>query len=127
MKILKETFFERLRSRMGPASAIKAIAQVQRAARREQIDYMTIKEASEIVQHYKLQARCAIRSYRRWTDRQATSSILEDLVAEKGRLLRDTARSQTSLYQKAKRDYLELVDLALKPYRDADFQPANQR
>ena len=127
MKILKETFFERLRSRMGPASAIKAIAQVQRAARQEQIDYMTIKEASEIVQHYKLQARCAIRSYRRWTDRQATSSILEDLVAEKGRLLRDTARSQTSLYQKAKRDYLELVDLALKPYGDADFQPANRR
>jgi hypothetical protein len=31
------------------------------------------------------------------------------------------------MYQDAKRDYHELVGLALKPYQDADFQPANQR
>ncbi len=112
---------------MGPVNGVKVIAQLQRATSRNGIDYMAVKEASELVQHYKLQARMAIRTYRSFTTLQTTSAILERLVVKKGRLLRDAARAQTSLYQNAKRDYHELVGLALMPYRDADFQPANQR
>lgn len=123
MKILKETLFERIRNRFAPASAVRIIAALQRATRNGHIDYLAVKEASEMVERYKLEAKISIRQWRRWQTRRAIRDMSDALRLQEGRLLLQSARATTSLYLDARRDFLDLVDLALKEVRQA---PANQ-
>jgi len=122
MKILEQTFFERLRNRMAPKNAVAVIALLQRAAANETIDYMAMKEASELVERYRLEARVAIRQYRRWQTRRAVAEALEPLTSQEGRIALGNARAAASLYIDAMRDYRDLHRLAMAPY-----EPANDR
>lgn len=125
MKILKETLFERIRNRMAPANAVHVIKTLERAAARQEIDYMTIKEASEMMQRHKLEARSAIRAYRRWSARSAVTLLLSPLKDRQQRVMLQYARDAASLYLDAMRDYRDLCRLAMLPYRDPRFHTAN--
>ncbi len=117
MKILKETLIERLRSRLAPAHAVKMIYTLQRATRQSGIDYMAVKEASEMVERYKSETKLAIRQLRRWESRKAPESLAE------GRILKTIARQNAAHYLDARREYHDLVALALMKYHAA---PSNQ-
>jgi hypothetical protein len=121
MKILKETLIERLRSRLAPAHAVKMIYTLQRATRHSGIDYMAVKEASEMVERYKNDAKLAIRQLRRWETRKAPGSA--DKSALEGRILKNMARQNAAHYLDARREYHDLVALALLKYQTA---PSNQ-
>lgn len=122
MKLLQETFFERIRNRMAPANAVKLIA-VLHKAKGQGVDYLAVKEASEMVDRYKLEARIAIRQYRTWQLRRPGHAIAEPHHAQHGRILLQSARAAASLYLDARRDYLDLVAFALAHIK-APF-PAN--
>ena len=125
MKILKETLIERLRSRLAPAHAVKMIYTLQRATRQSGIDYMAVKEASEMVERYKNEAKLAIRELRRWETRKAPGSVAgsADKSALEGRILKNMARQNAAHYLDARREYHDLVALALLKYQTA---PSNQ-
>lgn len=127
MKILGETLFERIQNRPAPANAVRVIKTLERAAARREIDYMTVKEASELIDRYKLEARIAIRAYRKWTTRNVVTEMLTPLNDHQGRILHKYARASAALYIDAMRDYRDLLRLASLPYRDARFYPANDR
>lgn len=114
MKILKETLFERIRNRMAPANAVRTIAALQRATNTGDIEYMAVKEASEMLARYKLEAQIAIRTFRSWQTRTAVKAVLEPLKDQEGRILQQHARNAVSLYADAKRDYSDLWQLAMK-------------
>lgn len=135
MKILRETFFERIQNRMMPENAIRVITRLQKASANRTIDYMDLKEASEMLARYRTEARIAIRTYRRWQsrrrsaemlaplqqgraweNRQLIAEVLEPHTSEEGRILLQQARAQASLYLNAYRDYRDLFELAMKPY-----------
>jgi hypothetical protein len=114
MKILRETLFERIRNRMAPANAVRTIAALQRAAIAGDIEYMAVKEASEMLARYKLEAQIAIRTFRSYQARAAVKAVLEPLKDQEGRILQQHARNAVSLYADAKRDYTDLWQLAMK-------------
>ena len=137
MKILKETFFERIQNRMMPENAIRVITRLQKASANRTIDYMDLKEASEMLARYRTEARIAIRTYRRWQSRQKSAAllaplkdqqgriwenrqliaeILEPHTSEEGRILLQQARAQATLYLNASCDYRDLFELAMRPY-----------
>lgn len=137
MKILKETLFERIQNRMMPENAIRVIARLQKASANRTIDYMDLKEASEMLARYRTEARIAIRTYRRWQSRQRSAQmlgplkdqqgrvwenrqliaeVLEPHATEEGRILLQQARAQASLYLNASCDYRDLFEMAMKPY-----------
>jgi hypothetical protein len=120
MKILKETLFERIRNRLAPANAVRTIAALQRAAHSGEIEYMAVKEASEMLARYKIEAQYAIRTYRSWQARTAVKSVLEPLKDQEGRILHQHARNAVSLYADAKRDYTDLWQLALRAAANDD-------
>ncbi len=86
MKILKETFVERIRNRFAAPHAVKIIADLQRASFREDVAYMAAKEASELVAHYRREARTAIRCYRLWQHRKTVRALFEPARDQEGRL-----------------------------------------
>lgn len=112
MKLLQETLFERIRNRMAPANAVKVITALQRVSGGG-VDYLAVKEASEMVERYKLEARIAIRQYRKWQLRGASHILTAPHHAQHGRILLQAARDSAALYLDAHRDYLDLVSLAL--------------
>jgi hypothetical protein len=116
MKILKETLVERIRNRLNPPHAVKIIAGLQRAAFREEIAYMAAKEASELVAHYRREARTAIRCYRLWQNRGCVRAMLQPTVDQEGRTLLADARAKASLYIDALRDYRDLIELSVSHY-----------
>lgn len=116
MKILKETFFDRIRNRMAPPHAVKTIATLQKM-KGTGIDYLAVKEASEMVERYKLEAKLSIRQFRAWQLRRPSHAIGEPHHTEQGRILLHSARASAALYLDARRDYLELVAIALAGIR----------
>lgn len=112
MKMLRETFFERLCNRLGPRTALKVMANLHRA-RRSGIDYMVVKEASELLERYRHEMRSAVRSYRQWQACEAVTQALSPLRAQEGRQLQAHARALTHLVLDARRDYKDLCELAI--------------
>lgn len=120
MKILKETMFERIRNRMAPANAVRVVAALQKL-KGAGIDYLAVKEASEMVARYKLEVRIAIRQYRRWQLCRPLHVIGEPHHSQQGRILLQSARASAALYLDARRDYLDLVNLALDEVKARRF------
>lgn len=116
MKILKETLAERIRNRFAPPHAVKIIADLQRADFSEDVAYMAAKEASELLAHYRREARTAIRCYRLWQHRQSVRALLQPTVDQEGRTLLADARAKASLYIDAMRDYRDLIALSVSHY-----------
>ena len=121
-KLLKETFFERIQNRFSRENAVEIITELQRAKAQDTIDYMAVKEASEMVERYKLHAKLAIRAYRRWRTRMAMRQLHRATLDQEGRLLREAARSASSLYLDARRDWRDLQAMAIAEFQD---EPAN--
>lgn len=113
MKMIQETLFERIRNRMAPANAVRVIADLQRATRMGGVDYMMFREASEMVERYKLEARHAIKAVRRYQCRQAMHEFSKPTHLHEGRLLITHARATIALYRDARRDLADLFALAL--------------
>ena len=110
---MKETLFERIKNRFSRENAVEIITELQRAKSQQTIDYMAVKEASEMVDRYKLHAKLAIRAYRRWKTRMVLRQINRATLDQEGRLLREAARNASSLYLDARRDYIDLQTMAL--------------
>ena len=108
----RETFFDRIRNRLAPPNAVRVIADLARCSHNGDLDYMDVKEASDYVERYKLEARDAIIQWRKWKARIAVSAVLEPLKAQEGRILRNNAAAKACLYFDARRDFADLVGLA---------------
>ena len=117
MKILKETFVDRIRNRFAAPHAVKIIADLQRASFREDVAYMAAKEASELVAHYRREARTAIRCYRMWQHRKTVRALFEPARDQEGRTLHADARAKAALYLDVLRDYRDLVALSIAHYQ----------
>ncbi len=113
MKLPTETFFERIRNRLSPAEANDAIRQLKKAAGRAEVSYMAVKEASELLDRMRMEARSAIRHYRVWQADQTVKRVLAASHADHGRILHDQARIKASLYLDAMRNYRDLVRLSI--------------
>lgn len=113
MKILKETLFERIRNRLAPDHAVKIIARLQRTSFRKEMCYGAVKEASELLERYRVEARLSIRSLRMWESSEAMRAAMQPTRDAYGRMLAQQARAATSLYLDARRDYLDLVSLSI--------------
>lgn len=121
MKILRESLWDRLINRL-PANDAQRIARVlKRAGCQEEIDYMAVKAMSELVEAYQAEARLALRSYRRWRVRQDIQQLAAVVRDREGEILRRDAREKAGLYLDARRDYDDLIALAMKRYE----RPAN--
>ncbi len=116
MKLPTETFFERIRNRLKPEEANRVIRTLKKAAGQHRIDYMAVKEASELLDRARRAARLSIQDYRQWEAHEAVISALQPTRAETGRQLREQARVKASLYLDAMRNYRDLVRLACEYY-----------
>ena len=126
MKLMRETIIERIRNRMAPANAVRVITSLNRARRAGGVDYMVFKEASEMVERYKLEARHAIRAVRRLQLRVAMHDFNRPTLEHEGRLLIANARASIALYRDARRDLNDLLAVAMSgPHRPAIDQMAN--
>ena len=123
MKILKETLLERIRNRFAPANAVRIITDLHRATRAGVIDYMVFREASEMVDRYKLEARHAIKAVRRFQLRMAAREINRPTLEQEGRILISQARATIALYRDARNDLNDLLALALAS--KSRHRPAN--
>jgi hypothetical protein len=131
MKILKATLLERLRHSLAPAHAVTVIATLQRTRHPGHVDYLAVKEASEMVERYKLEARIAIRQWRSWQNRHSKANVGTERRGAgsasrqaEGRLILQSARSATALYLDARHSFQELVSFALMTIAQV---PANRR
>ena len=113
MKLYKETLFDRLRNRLPTSEARKAIRALKKAKYRLNIDYMTVKEMSELVHRYRSSARVACNAVREWQVRDAVQRMDAAFRARELELLRAQARDAIALYQDAKRDYIDIHRLAM--------------
>lgn len=116
MKVLKENLWDRLVNRLPANDAMHVRRVLKRAGCREEIDYMAVKELSELVDAYQCQARMAIRDYRRWRVRENVQRMTAVVRAREGAILRQNAREIAGLYLDARRDYNDLIDVAMQKY-----------
>lgn len=122
MKIIKENFWDRIMNRMPANDADRARRVLKRAGCLEEIDYMSVKALSELVELYEREARLAIRTYRQWEVRENVYKFAASVRSREGHILRRDAQEKAGLYRDAKQDYLDLIELAMEPYR---VEPAN--
>lgn len=113
MKIRKETLFDRLRNRLPASEARQAIRAFRHAKKRLEIDYMTVKELSELTERYRTAARLACNAVREWSVREAVFKMDAVYRQREHELLQAQARDAIALYQDVKRDYIEIRKLAL--------------
>lgn len=113
MKVLKETFFERLRNRLPQAEAKRAIKAFKRAKHRLDIDYMMVKELSELMERYRMNAQLACRSLKEWEVRQAVRKMEDAYYVRERQNLYIQAREAVSIYKDVKQDYLDFCEIAL--------------
>lgn len=123
MKIYKETLYERLRNRLPQSDARKAIRALRHARNRLHIDYMTVKELSELTEHYRTLARTACNAVREWELRDAVQKMDQAFRERERDLLRAQALDAIALYQDVKRDYIELRNLAMAQLTSNDSAP----
>ena len=116
MNILKETLIERIRNRLAPPNAVKVIKTLQRFDKNRDIEMMAAKEASEMVDRYKMEARMAIRIFRQHQTRLALRDLSRSVLDQETRLLESAARAKCSLYLDAKRDYHDLMTMMIGRY-----------
>ena len=126
MKLLKETLFDRIRNRLAPPNAVKVIKNLKRASGRAELSYMEIKEASQYVERYKIEAKAAMKAWRSWNTRAAVSELVGALRLQEGRILRSDAVAKASLYLDAQRDYRDLVNLAMGQARPPANDPGGR-
>jgi len=120
MKVIKETLWQRLVNRLPANDAARVKRILKRAGACEEIDYMTVKALSEMVESYQLRARTAIRDYRRWRAREGVQHLAAAGRAREGAVLRHMARESAGLYLDVRRDYNDLIDLAMQRYSPAN-------
>jgi len=113
MKYPKETLFERIQNRMKASEARKSIKALRHARYRLDIDYMTVKELSELEERYRQNARLAINALREWDVRDAYQKIDLAFRRRERHLLEGQAKEAVSLWMDARRDYRELRDFAM--------------
>jgi hypothetical protein len=121
MKILKETFFDKLQNWLPPAEARQAIKAFQRAKHRLDIDYMTVKEMSELVERYRMNAKLACRAVKEWEVREAVRRMQEVYRLREREFLLTHARNAVSIYRDAKQDYLDFHEIAMRQIPVPDF------
>ena len=122
MKILKENMWEKLFNRL-PANDARRVSRVlKRAGCVAMPDYMDVKAMSELVETYREKAWKALSDYRRWEIQEGAHALSASARRREGELLRRRALENAGLYWDARRDYKDLVDIAMRPY-----QPANDK
>ena len=90
-------------NRLAPPNAVKVIKNLKRASGRAELSYMEIKEASQYVERYKIEAKAAMKAWRSWNTRAAVSELVGALRMQEGRILRSDAVAKASLYLDAQR------------------------
>ncbi|MCQ0990347.1 hypothetical protein [Jiella marina] len=113
MKILKETFFERLRNRLPANDARRAIKAFRRAKHRLDIDYMTVKELSELRERYRTSAMLACRAVKEWEVRHAVRRMQDVYRDRERQILYAQAREAVSIYRDIKQDYVDFYEIAM--------------
>jgi hypothetical protein len=108
MKIFKQHWLRRLKTRLGSGNAVAELTRRQTADFDHDAAFMTVKEASEIVAHYRREARFAIRTLRLWQARERRPTRLGQ-----GRGLRLEALTKARQYAEARRAYDELVAFSI--------------
>lgn len=127
MKILKETLYDRLRNRLPSGDARKAIKALKHARHRLHIDYMTVKELSELTEHYRTLARTACNAVREWEVRDAVQKMDQAFRERERELLRAQAFDAIALYNDVKRDYIEIRELAMAQLVSNDDKAKGKR
>ena len=126
MKILKETIWERLMNRL-PANDARRVSRVlKRAGCVATPDYLDVKAMSELVEDYRHKTWKALTDFRRWQIQEGARALSASVRQREGELLRKRAVECASLYWDARRDYNDLMDIAMRPYREmANDNPRN--
>ncbi len=111
MKTFQENWMQRIKGRFGPANAVQDLMRRQKAGFDYDAAYMMAKEASEILAHYRREARFAIRTLRLWQAREtgAHGPIRE----RRARALKADAVAKAKRYSEARRAYEELVAFSI--------------
>jgi hypothetical protein len=115
---LKENLHERIRNRFNVGQADAIIAMLKMAGSNRDSSQDAVRDASWLVNRYRVQARAAIRNYREWQAEKAGSEILQALRDQEGRVLLGHARAMSSLYLDALRDHRDLISLSVSQYGD---------
>jgi hypothetical protein len=117
MKLRNETLWEKLYNRLPANDAAKAARVLARSGCDGAVDYMSVKALSKLVETYRASTRAAIRNYRRWCVAESLCKFSAAVRAREGDLLRQYAMDQAALYLDTRRDYRDLVEIAMRPYR----------
>lgn len=121
MVMQKETLWDKVQNRFPVDEAEQLRRALKKSGSMEDIDYMAIKALSELVDFYKIEARIEMRNYRRWKARESAHLLASALRRQEGDILRRNAQDKVALYLDARRDYQDLVALAISAYQN----PAN--
>lgn len=119
MKISKENLWDRLLNRLPANDALRDTRVLKRAGCVTTPDYLDVKAMSELVETYRDRAWKALGDYRRWEIEQSARRLSATARRREGELLRRRALDCASLHRDARRDYHDLVEIAMRPYRES--------
>ena len=120
MKIIKETMWDRLFNRLPANDARKVTRVLKRAGCVATPDYLDVKAMSELVERYRDKTTRALEEFRRWQIQEGAQAMATVVRKREGELLRKRAMECASLYWDARRDYRDIVDIAMRPYMAAN-------
>lgn len=121
MKVHKESLFDRFVNRLSPANASRAIKAMRHARHRLEIDYMAVKEMSELEERYRQKAKNAIQALRQWEIREAVQNMNDVYRQREYEVLKGQAHEAVILWHDIRRDHREIRDMAFAYYA----KPAN--
>ena len=120
---MKETFVDRLRNRLSPSHARRAIKAFRPVNGKIKIDYLVVKEMSELEERYRTKARHAIQALRAWEGGDALRHMNAVYLRREREFLVSEAQNAVSLWADIRRDYREIRDMAIAEI----VKPANDR
>ena len=127
MKLPRESLWDRLINRLPANDALRAIKAMNHAKHRLNVDYMVVKEMSELMEHYRIHAQVSINALREWDVRDAVQKMNKVYRLRERGFLEAQARSAVSLWLDARRDYRDLRNLAMNYYTPANDSAKGKR
>lgn len=117
MKILKETLWDKLANRLPANDARREARVLKRAGCLATPDYLDVKAMSEVMEDCREKTWEALKDYRRWQLQESARHLSATVRQREGELLKQRALDCAGLYWDARRDYADLIELALRPYK----------
>ncbi len=122
MKIIKENMWDKLVNRLPANDARREMRVLKRAGCVATPDYLDVKAMSELVDTYREKTWKALGDYRRWQLQESAQRLSATARQREGELLRKRVFDCQALYRDTQRDYADLVDIAMRPYREQSNQ-----